>query len=280
MNTSLEQLQSLQVIFSEKYEISRRLEDMPKQLTSKSEVVDRLKKSMEQKQSALNALQEKVRTLKLYLSDTQKKREDSENKMSLIKTQREFELLEKEIQDAVSEEDRARKELARDQKQVEELEVELNSDISLVQSQEAELMAIQKEMDSAISADRSRIKELEKKQQSISPDMSTDLIYKLETIVRNKNGLGIVAVRGGICRGCNILLPGQFVNEVRAAEDIKFCPSCSRVLYYETGGEDFSQVLFDDDDMGGLTDLIDEEDLEEEDPILIDPDLAGDYEDN
>lgn len=280
MNASLEQLQTLQEIFSEKFEISRRLEEIPKQLTSKTEVVSRLKKSMEHKQEMLFNHEEKLRMLRLQLTDSQKRRQDSEDRMSLIKTQREFELLEKEIQDASSEEDRLRKEIARDQHNVDELKAELESDMILVKSQEEELRDIQKQMDLAVSKDRARVKELETKEKQVSPDMSPELIYKLETIVRNKNGLGIVSVRGSICRGCNIVLPAQFVNEVRAGEEIKFCPSCSRVLYYETGGEDFSQVLFDDDDMGGLSDLIDEDDMEEEDPVLIDPELAEDYEDN
>lgn len=280
MNASLEQLQTLQEIFSEKFEISRRLEEIPKQLSSKTEVVNRLKKSMEHKQEMLDSHEEKLRTLRLQLTDSQKKRQDSENRMALIKTQREFELLEKEIEDAAAEEDRLRKEIARDQHHVDEMKTELGADMVLVKSQEEELHGIQKQMDLAISKDQARIKELEQREKEVSPDMSPDLIYKLETIVRNKNGLGIVPVRGSICRGCNIVLPAQFVNEVRAGEEIKFCPSCSRVLYYETGGEDFSQVLFDDDDMGGLSDLIDEDDLEEEDPVLIDPELAEDYEDN
>ena len=280
MNASLEQLQTLQEIFSEKFEISRRLEEIPKQLASKLEVVNRLRKSMEHKQEMLSSVEERVRTLRLQLTDSQTKRQESENRMALIKTQREFELLEKEIEDAAAEEDRLRKEIHRDQHQADELKSELETDTTLMKSQEEELQAIEKQMDEAISKDQARIKELENKEKEVSPDMSPDLIYKLETIVRNKNGLGIVPVRGSICRGCNIVLPAQFVNEVRAGEEIKFCPSCSRVLYYEVGGEDFSQVLFDDDDMGDLSDLIDEDDLEEEDPVLIDPDLAEDYEDN
>lgn len=280
MNASLEQLQALQEVFSEKFEISRRLEEIPKQLASKLEVVNRLRKSMEHKQEMLSAVEERVRTLRLQLTDSQTRRQESENRMALIKTQREFELLEKEIEEAAAEEDRLRKEIHRDQQQADELKSELETDTTLMKSQEEKLQAIEKQMDEAISKDQARIKELENKEKEVSPNMSPDLIYKLETIVRNKNGLGIVPVRGSICRGCNIVLPAQFVNEVRAGEEIKFCPSCSRVLYYEVGGEDFSQVLFDDDDMGDLSDLMDEDDPEEEDPVLIDPDLAGDYEDN
>ena len=280
MNTSLEQLQTLQEIFREKFEISQRLEEIPKQLTSKTEVVNRLKKTMEHKQELLSNYEEKLRILRLQLTDIQKKCQDSENRMAFIKTQREFELLEKEIEDATAKENLLRKEIARDQHEVDELKTELDSDIDLVKSQKDELHKIQQKMNLAISKDQARIKELEQYKSEISPDMSPDLIYNLETIVHNKNGLGIVPIRGSICRGCNILLPAQFVNEVRAGEEIKFCPSCSRVLYYETGKEYFSQILFDDDDMGGLSDLIDEDDLEEEDLVLVDPELTGDYEDD
>jgi RNase P subunit RPR2 len=76
-------------------------------------------------------------------------------------------------------------------------------------------------------------------------------------------GRGIVAIRGGVCTGCHMILPIQFANEVRLGEKIVFCPYCSRILFYEeveAGEEEF----FDAEDAGSLSDLDDIEDEEEE----------------
>ena len=40
-------------------------------------------------------------------------------------------------------------------------------------------------------------------------------------------------------------LPAQFVNDVRREDEIKFCPYCSRVLYYEESEDaDHLDALF------------------------------------
>lgn len=76
-----------------------------------------------------------------------------------------------------------------------------------------------------------------------------------------------------------MILPKQFVNEVRAGEDIKFCPYCSKVVFYvdddlESSDEDAEGLMdvFDGDTTGGLADLMGEEEedlLDDEDPPLV-----------
>jgi RNase P subunit RPR2 len=79
-------------------------------------------------------------------------------------------------------------------------------------------------------------------------------------------GRGIVAIKGGVCMGCHMILPVQFANSVRMGEEIVFCPYCSRILYYEES-EQGEEEFFDTEDSGSLSDLddIEEEEYEEED---------------
>ena len=53
-----------------------------------------------------------------------------------------------------------------------------------------------------------------------------------------------------------MILPAQFVNEVRSGNRIIFCPYCSRVLYYQET-EEQSEQLFADIESGSLSDLDD-----------------------
>jgi len=90
------------------------------------------------------------------------------------------------------------------------------------------------------------------------------VLFKFERIIRNKMGRGIVAIKGGVCMGCHMILPAQFANTVRQGEEIVFCPYCSRILFYEEseqGEEDF----FNDEDSGSLSDLDDMDDDYDED---------------
>ena len=72
-----------------------------------------------------------------------------------------------------------------------------------------------------------------KEKKSISSGLDEELLYKFEKIVKNKEGIGIVSVKNNVCMGCNMLLPPQFVNDVRREDKLIFCPNCSRILYYQ-----------------------------------------------
>ena len=53
-----------------------------------------------------------------------------------------------------------------------------------------------------------------------------------ETIVENKNCIGIVPVHeGGVCGGCNLTLSPNLINQLRRTDKIIRCTYCSRILY-------------------------------------------------
>jgi hypothetical protein len=85
--------------------------------------------------------------------------------------------------------------------------------------------------------------------------------------VKNKKGKGIVPIHGLVCQGCHIVLPMQFVNVVRAAKEIEFCPYCSRILFYEEieGAEEQFRKSIEDIDIeeGGLADFVDSSEFDD-----------------
>lgn len=94
--------------------------------------------------------------------------------------------------------------------------------------------------------------------------MDSEVVFKFERIIKNKMGIGIVAIKGNVCMGCHMILPIQFANEVRIGEDFIFCPYCSRILYYEESAEG-EEDFFNAEDTGSLSDLdeMDEDEYEE-----------------
>ena len=108
-----EKLRSLQDILSQKYDIEREITEIPRALTTKTELLNRLKKSYIDKNEQLDMTRERIKKLRVRLSEAETAREDHEKKMDLIKTQREYEALDKEIREASEREEMFRKELKR-----------------------------------------------------------------------------------------------------------------------------------------------------------------------
>ena len=109
-----------------------------------------------------------------------------------------------------------------------------------MQNQEEEVKEAKAAMDKQIEEKQKELDEIVARKNELAKDLDPNLLFKFERIIRNKGGKGIVAVHNIVCTGCHMILPAQFVNEVRAStnnesdeDSILFCPYCSRVLYYE-----------------------------------------------
>lgn len=118
------------------------------------------------------------------------------------------------------------------------------------------------------------MKTLKKKESKLTENLDPEVVFKFERIIKNKMGIGIVAIKRNVCMGCHMILPVQFANEVRIGEEYVFCPYCSRILYYEESAE--GEEDFNIEDTGALSDLDEteedeyEDDDEEEEIVNID----------
>jgi hypothetical protein len=187
--------------------------------------------------------------------------------MEFIKTQREYEALDREIKDASQREQDLRRELQRESTRLDEMQETIGREEALIKTQEEEIETEKSRIDERLKEKQKVLKGLEKKEDSITPGLDEELIFKFERIIRSKSGIGIVPVVEGVCTGCHMVLPSHFVNQVRQGEGILFCPDCSRILFFEEAEEEAEEVsdeILEDVDEAFLEDD-DEADNEEED---------------
>ena len=81
-----------------------------------------MKQSYIQKNEDISNMKEKLKTTKNRVNEAESGREKSEQQMDLIKTQREYEALDKEIKDATEKEQDLRKEMQDEEKLLEEMQ--------------------------------------------------------------------------------------------------------------------------------------------------------------
>ena len=179
-------------------------------------------------------------------------------------TQREYEALDKERRYAEEKEQQYGKDVQQKDKILVELDDQIKQLAALNDQQEKDLAEKRAGIESEVSDKKKQSDSLLKKEKKLTDDLDSEVVYKFERILRNKMGLGIVAIKGNVCMGCHMILPAQFSNNVRLGEEFVFCPYCSRILFYEESETD--ELFFDIDDSGALydPDEIDEEELEEE----------------
>lgn len=266
MEEVFERLREYQGILTKRVEIEREVNEIPKALDAQVELLSRVKKSYVEKHEAFEQAEARVRDLRSQLTEAETGREGAEKQMDAISTQREYEALNKEIRDATDKEHAVRKDLQKEERSLAEIEESLRRDESMIQLQESEIAEKSAKISAEKEAKLAEMEILRTKEEKSSSGIDKDVLFKFERIIRSKQGLGIVPVKGYVCTGCYMILPAQFVNEVRSGNKIIFCPYCSRVLYYQEA-EEQSEQLFADIESGSLSDLSDyaEEGEEESD---------------
>lgn len=256
-----DRLKTLQDVLAEKYELQAKIEEAPKKLSTQEELLARLKKEYIEKNAIYEEVRKKVARLKTELADVNAAIEKSEKGMDSITTHREYEALDKEINDARELEQTIRNDLKKEEKSLAELNDNLKTEEVLIQRQEEELSDGKKSLQDEIDQYNAKMDDLKKQEEELVPGIDPEIIFKFQRIIRSKHSKGIVAVKGNVCDGCHMILPAQFANDVHVGDKIVFCPYCSRILYYqEVDGAD--EEYFQMDDTGSLADLGDEFDDE------------------
>ena len=261
----LNKLRTLQDILTEKIQLEHEIQEIPKQLGALEEAHNRTKKAFIDKnmeQEKIKSAEEDARNI---LNEAEAAREKAERTISEINTQREYEALDKERHTAEEKEQQYRKEVQQKERQLLELDEQIKQYGALIEQQEKELAEKKAGIEAEVSAKKRQVDALLDKERELTGDLDTEVVFKFERIIRNKMGLGIVAIKGNVCMGCHMILPAQFSNNVRLGEEFVFCPYCSRILYYEESSDD-EEIFFDTEDSGALydPDEMEEEEFEEE----------------
>ena len=273
MTEVFDKLKSLQDTLVKKYDLEKKVESSPKQLDSQRELLERLQKEYVEKNKNYEELKTKVDDLREQLSQAEASREAGEKDMDSITSHREYEALDKQITEATEREANIRKDLLREEKKLSEINESLKADEALIESQKTGLAEGESSLQEQVNSYAEEIRSLNAEEDKITQDLDPEIDYKFQRIIQ-RNSEGIVAVKNGVCTGCQMILPGQFANEVRDGQKILFCPYCSRILFYQEVAEDEAEDYSTLEETGSLADFedefADERDAEDEDGELSD----------
>ena len=259
-----DKLRELQNILARKNQLDSEILEAPQLLVKQEELLARYKTNYIKKNADDEAIRQTIGALKAELFETEQKREHAEKGMDGITTQREYDALDREIQDATKKEAELRKEILKNEANHKRLDEEIKNEEALIKQQEQDIEERKAMIEKEIADKKNELAELAEGEQRIAPDLDSDTLFKFDRIIKNKQGIGIVPVQGNVCMGCHMILSAQFAIEVREGKNIMYCPYCSRILYYQESGQDSAEnMIFDDMDMGSLADLDDSPDYDE-----------------
>ena len=194
--------------------------------------------SIAEKQEKLTAIQSKIERLnqkqqetKTELDEAGARVKDRQNKMLLVQNSREHQALLKEIEDNIKTVQDNEERILQFIEQIEQLEEEALAVENLCKG-EQELLT------EAMQTAEKEIKDLGASKKSIlgqreakAAALDASFFKRYNKLLAKRDGLAVVMVQDSVCRGCNMTLPPQQVNEVLKGDKLNICPTCQRILY-------------------------------------------------
>lgn len=116
--------------------------------------------------------------------------------------------------------------------EIEKLKNALKENEQIISEELKNLNETKAETESKKRENEKALNELLAQREEITKNISSEILKDYEYIASKKNGIGIAAVKNGICTGCYMSIPPQTVHDIRKYIKIYHCQNCSRILYY------------------------------------------------
>ena len=112
---------------------------------------------------------------------------------------------------------------------------ELDDTMAIFENELIELKSEIDELKDIIEKEIIRLKDLihyaDRERNNTIPSINNEILNRYEKLKMNK-GKGIVMVNDHICGGCNMRISRYLMKDLRKGEEIIYCESCGRILYY------------------------------------------------
>jgi predicted nucleic acid-binding Zn-ribbon protein len=97
---------------------------------------------------------------------------------------------------------------------------------------QAELEVKKSGMEEKLAAAQDELQKLEKKRLQVGTGIPPAVFMRYEFIRSRLEHPVIVAVKDGVCSGCNIAVPPQAFIELQRGRQILSCPNCQRLIFW------------------------------------------------
>lgn len=228
----IKQLVELQKVDDAIFAVRQELESAPRDL---EELKLRFEAADAQRNRVLDKLahlQEQQKRLSLEIDDDSARIKKSKNKLMQVGNTREYHAMMREM-DSMEKVNRSREE--EKMTLLEELQLQndalakIDRDYSALK---AELEVKRDGLEEKLRKAKDNLEKLNEKRSQVSKFIPQPVFMRYEFIRVRLEHPVIVAVKDGVCSGCNIAVPPQSFIELQRGQQILSCPNCQRLIFW------------------------------------------------
>jgi uncharacterized protein len=231
MAATAENLRDLHDLYRRAKALRDRLSSAPKTLANRQAVLAGRQAALEAARKALQDSRVQVKKRETQLQGLQAKIDDLKVKLNQARKNEEYKAIHNQI--------------AHDTATVGKLEDEVLEAMTRIDTQVAELAALEAEVgkltaETAAQTDqveaqaleqRAKLRELEAAVAEAESIITEDHREQYRRNVKQRGADAFAAVEGGACTGCFVSVTAQTINELINCSSLIFCKTCGRILY-------------------------------------------------
>jgi predicted nucleic acid-binding Zn-ribbon protein len=229
-----EKLISLQKLDKEITDVSLFLENIPskieeinKKIETSSQIVTLAKEKMTQNQKKRRDLEAAAKDIKEQISKYNRQ-------LNEVKTNREYSILLKEIEEAKQKDNDMEEEIISEMLSADEIEDEIKT-ASQKYSEAEEKFSKEKDV---LQQEKKKFEakrdKLNQKKEKLVPKIPSDQVSLYLKIYKRNSGIALSPVKEEFCSLCHLRIRPQVINELKGKEKIILCENCGRILYCDT----------------------------------------------
>jgi predicted nucleic acid-binding Zn-ribbon protein len=237
LDDKLKALEDLQKIDVQIAELDRTGSEHPKQLAEIEAQLKTAQAAVDVERARLAELERQKHQLEEQLANDKERVKKWEGRLSEQRSTREYSALAREIDIAKKQNTTTAEEIVSLAKQAEDVRLVIEQRIASHEDLAGQIGGKAAAIRTALEELATRRRTLEEKRAAAAAKVDAAMLRRYDQI-KKRRGTAIVPVVGGACRGCNMNVPPQFYNELRATRKIDVCPSCGRMIYAAEAFED------------------------------------------
>jgi predicted nucleic acid-binding Zn-ribbon protein len=232
MDPELDKLIRLQAATTELRKVEAELAEVPRQKTELDATLASERARLESAQEALDSCQKDRRRHEGELQDLETRRSRYKEQLMAVKTNREYTAMLHEIE-AVEREIREREDLILEEmERAEVLTAELKVAEGRLEENEERHRVEAQALEQRSQTLEESVRRGAAERDAIAATLSEENVELFRRVTRFR-GDAVTRALDGACGACHVTLRPQMFVDVKHNDEVRQCPSCSRILFYE-----------------------------------------------
>jgi predicted nucleic acid-binding Zn-ribbon protein len=232
MTADLELVSRLQTLDLKIGELQREVATLPKHIAQIEKTLDSHLRRLEADRAALSANQKERKRLEDEIKVQEQKVSKLRDQMLGAKNNEQYKAFQNEIEYGQNEVRKHEDRILDLMGESEPLEVNVKTAEAALKEEKQQVDAEKAQAREATAKDEKQLAELTAERNAVVAQLKPAMNRTYERIRKKWNGTVVAEVVGGRCTACQIVLRPQLFQELRRAEEMMFCESCGRIIFY------------------------------------------------